>query len=172
MVDFWIFFKKIIALTVPKSFSWLKKNWNSTIEYQCFSSGIFETNCFCNTSDFFQKQFKKAFCPRIEIPNLQKHHTLKSNVVKLSALYIGEKLTFFENLLRKPRILIFIFVPQKHPACNIFTFSPTFFFKISPTSHTHAFPPTFSIGVSPLIIHFSPSYGETFLILWPSFQKN
>ena len=30
----------------------------------------------------FQKQFKKAFCPRIEIPNLKKNHTLKSKLVK------------------------------------------------------------------------------------------
>ena len=46
-----------------------------------------------------------------------------------------------------------------------------FFFQNLPYQPYFAISPYFFIGVSPLIINFSPSYGKTFLTLWPSFQK-
>ena len=46
-----------------KSSSWLKKkNRNNTIEYKCFSSEIFENNCFYNTWHF-SETISKSILP-------------------------------------------------------------------------------------------------------------
>ena len=121
---------------------------------------------------FFQKQFKKAFCPRIEIPNLKKKSHLKIETCQVIGLIYRWKTRVFWKFIKKTPNIDFRFCCSKTPLHVTFLhFFQLFFFKISPTSHTLRFPPTFSIGVSPLIILFSPSYGKTFLVLWSSFQK-
>ena len=112
----------------------------------------------------FEKQFKRAFCPRNEIANQKKKH-LKIECCQVIGLIYRWKIGVFWKSIKETPNIEFHFCYSKTPLHVTFLhiFS-TFFFKISPTSHTYANPPTFSCRISPLIICFSSYYCETFLI--------
>ena len=132
MDDFCLILKKIIGLVLSKMddfFLILTKNhrdnpaqkfWlitkirNNTIEYQCFSSEIFENNCFYNTWDFFRNIFKKHFALELNFQVLKKSH-LKIECWQVIGLIYRWKTSVFKKCNLKTPNIGFRFCCSKTP---------------------------------------------------------
>ena len=113
----------------------------------------------------FSKTIEKSISPYKCNCKFQKKSHLKIECCQVIGLIYRWKNGVFWKFIKETPNIEFHFCYSKTPLYVTFLhFFQLFFFKISPSAHTHANPPTFSCRISPLIICFSPYYYKTFLI--------